>query len=324
VCEPLQWLKDKGHLEKCGRVGYVSGLADAAPSVFAFSEYLGVLIDKAHRRWMLAKSVELAGLAKEATVSLDDTRARLSELFDDLHEWIMVLDPPEGGIPFHRPEFRASVRRMVEALKPDLVIIDPWSHVAVEDAAKDVVDKIAEIRSCFPPGDACPALLIVAHTKKPRAEDVKRGRALAYLISGSVALVNTARCVFMLLPWSDELEDDRIYWSCCKLNDGAMYPASVWRRRFGTFFAHDEQTDPTTWGEDEDEARRSISREMIATVFKESKRAGMKKGELVRGLVARFPDVGASTAWRAMGRDGYAMEWLSEAAGVVALRKGGD
>lgn len=425
-----EWLREKKLLEQCGGLAYVSEHLEMTAGVFAFPEYLATLRDKAHRRWLMAKSLELTALASEPVVTLEDTQARLAELFDattrttgargelklwrvndlaryvpdrslalvgdneirkgyegvtllagpgssgkslavsslalagaigsghwmgrsvhrqfrtlmiqaengatrlkkeieamqqrhpgvNLHDWIVISDPPEGGIPFHKAEFRASVRRHVDQLKPDLVVIDPWSHVAVEDAAKDVVDKIAEIRSCFPSGDACPALLIVAHTKKPRAEDIKRGRALAYLISGSVALVNTARCVFMLLPWSEDLQDDRIYWACCKLNDGAMYPASVWHRRFGTFFEHDGETDPTTWGEEPDanEERRSLTREMLVTVFTEAKRPGMKRGELVRALVSRF-DLAESTCWRAL--KGYAAEWTDETAGVVGLRK---
>lgn len=426
-----QWLKDKNQLEPVGGLSYISSLPDATPSVFNFPAYLAILREKRHRRWLMAKSVELNGLATAQEVSIEDTQARLAELYEatskasdkrgelkiwrvnelvkyeppshlsivgdneirmgyegvtliagpgssgkslavsslalagvigsgtwqgrtvhrafktlviqaengaarlkkeiaamqakhpglNFHDSIFISDPPEGGIPFHRSEFRQSVRRQVDALKPDVVIIDPWSHVAVEDAAKEVVDKIAEIRSCFPPGDACPALVIVAHTKKPRAEDVRRGRALAYLISGSIALVNTARCVFMLLPWSEDLEDDRIYWACCKLNDGQMYPASVWHRRFGTFFEHDDSTDPTTWGEEADDSddRKKVTKEMVETVFKESKRPGMKRGELVKAITKRF-DVGESTVWRAIKT--YASDWLNTAAGVVALKKG--
>lgn len=426
-----QWLKERGKLEACGGLGYVSALPEKTPGFFNFPEYLRTLKDKALRRWGAAKAAEMTSYFASESVSLEDARARLGELFEatdrathtrgelklwrvnellsytpdrslalvgdneirkgyegvtllagpgssgkslavsslalagaigsgswmgrtvhrqfrtliiqaengatrlkkevealqakhpgiNLHDFIIISDPPEGGIPFHKSDFRASLRRHVEALKPDCVIIDPWSHVAVEDAAKDVVDKIAEIRSCFPPGDACPALLIVAHTKKPRAEDVKKGRALAYLISGSVALVNTARCVFMLLPWSEDVTDDRIYWSCCKLNDGAMYPPSVWRRRFGAFFEHDGETDPTQWGEEPDsnEERRAVTREMLVTVFKESKRPGMKRGELVRALVSRF-DLADSTVWRAL--KGYGAEWVDCVAGMVSLKKG--
>jgi hypothetical protein len=429
----IQWLSAQNEIEKVGGFAGVASLPEETPSQFNFGEYLRILRDKAHRRWMIAKSVELQGLAGAETVTLEDTRARLSEIFDastrasqtrgdlkiwrfdqlmeynapmhlalvgdnevrmgyegvtllagpgssgkslavsslalagalghglwmgrrvhrqfrtliiqaengatrlkkeletiaknhpdaDLQEWVMVSDPPEGGIPFHRPEFRASVRRLVEQLKPDLVVLDPWSHVAVEDAAKEVVDKIAEIRSCFPAGDQCPGLLIVAHTKKPRAEDVKKGRSLGYSVSGSVALLNTARCCYMLLPWSDDLEDDRIYWACVKLNDGSMYPASVWRRRFGTFFDHDPRTDPTTWGDEPDRGdRRTITEEMIADVFRQQKRPGMKRGELVKFLVEYNPDeVSESTAWRALSKSGYAKSWITEAAGVISPKK---
>ncbi|HEX7653220.1 MAG TPA: DnaB-like helicase N-terminal domain-containing protein, partial [Verrucomicrobiae bacterium] len=85
----------------------------------------------------------------------------------DVHGHIFFSEPPEGGLPFHNGEFRTAVRRAIAELKPDLVVVDPWSQVATEDAAKEVVDKLGEIRSCFPAGDQCPGLLIVAHTKKP-------------------------------------------------------------------------------------------------------------------------------------------------------------
>jgi hypothetical protein len=131
----------------------------------------------------------------------------------DLENHIFISEPPEGGLPFHKPEFRVAVRREIETLKPALVAIDPYSQLSAEDSSKDVMDKLAEIRSCFPSGDECPGLVIVAHTKKPRSEDVRRGRSLAYQVSGSVALPNTCRCVYLLLPWNEELEEERIYWA---------------------------------------------------------------------------------------------------------------
>ena len=58
----------------------------------------------------------------------------------NIHDHIFFSEPPEGGLPFHNAEFRTAVRRAVAELQPDLVIIDPWSQVATEDAAKEVVD----------------------------------------------------------------------------------------------------------------------------------------------------------------------------------------
>ncbi|MCW5554470.1 MAG: AAA family ATPase [Verrucomicrobiae bacterium] len=219
----------------------------------------------------------------------------------DLDAWIAISEPPEGGLPFHRGDFRTAVREAVARFKPDLVVIDPWAQVASDDGSKEVVDKLAEIRSCFPAGDECPGLCIVAHTKKPRAEEVRKGRGLAHNVSGSIALVNTARCVYMLLPWNDDPDDDRIYWCCAKLNNGEMYAPSVWRRRFGTFFLHDDKTDPREWGRSEDD-REKISGEQLRDAF--GKDVEVASGALVKRL-AKVAGAGESTCWRAIGEDGY-------------------
>lgn len=222
----------------------------------------------------------------------------------NIEDAIRISSPPEGGIPFHRPDFRDAVRREVEAFKPDLVVLDPWSQVATEDAAKEVVDKLGEIRSCFPTGDNCPGLLIVAHTKKPRPEDVRKGRGLTYLVSGSVALPNTARCVYVLLPWSDEMEDDRVYFACPKLNDGQMYAASVWHRKLGTFFERDTKTDAREWGKEEPDEARGITELDLEEAFETQ--SVLAKSALVKRLMKRC-GCSEPTAYRAItpGPKGY-------------------
>ncbi len=216
----------------------------------------------------------------------------------DIENSIFLSSPPEGGIPFHRPDFREAVRAAVVEFKPDLVVVDPWSQVATEDAAKEVVDKLAEIRSCFPTGDSCPCLLIVAHTKKPRPEDIRKGRGLTYLVSGSVALPNSARCVYVLLPWSDDTEDNRIYWVCPKLNNGEMYAPSVWIRKLGTFFEHDTKTDPKSWGKEEENTEaRAITERDLADAF--GSETHLTKGALAKRLAKRC-DCAESTVYRAI------------------------
>lgn len=237
-------------------------------------------------------------------------------------EHVFISSPPEGGIPFHRADFREAVREAVRTLKPDVVVVDPWSQVATEDAAKEVVDKLGEIRSCFPSGDNCPCLLIVAHTKKPRPEDVRKGRGLTYLIAGSVALPNSARCAYVLLPWSDDPEDDRIYWCCPKLNNGEMYAASVWHRRFGTFFARDTKTDPKSWGvSEEDYDARSIGADDLQEVFAEQ--SYLTKAVLAKRL-AKKCDCSESTAYRAFspGPLGYLSHLLEKDANGWLCLKG--
>ncbi len=190
----------------------------------------------------------------------------------DFDAWIRFTLPPEGGLPFHRPEFRRALAREVEEFKPDVLLLDPWTAVAAEDAAKDIIEKLAEIRSVLPPGDACPALVIVAHTKKPRAEDKgNRGRALMYSVSGSQALVATARCVYVLLPFTDDIQDDRVLWACAKLSDSEHAPAdTVWHRRLGRTFVHCPDNPEEFWSEDGREDRMWLTAEMVKTELKAS------------------------------------------------------
>ena len=220
----------------------------------------------------------------------------------DLDGHILISAPPEGGLPFHKPAFRAAVREEAAKFKPDLVVIDTWAQVAADDAAKDIIEKIGEIRNCFPGGEDFPSILILAHTSKPRADVVRKGRGLINSISGSIALANTARCVYILLPWSDETEDARIYWSCVKLNNGKMYPATVWHRRFGTFFDHDAKTDARTFGQTEGEDRRKLNLEHLAAALE--KKTELKPSDLAAALV-KVAGVGQATAYRAIMEDGH-------------------
>ena len=61
----------------------------------------------------------------------------------DFDAWFRVTLPPEGGLPFHRPEFRREIGRLVEEFKPDVIVLDPWTAVAAEDASKEIIDKLA-------------------------------------------------------------------------------------------------------------------------------------------------------------------------------------
>ena len=70
------------------------------------------------------------------------------------------------------------------------------------------------------------------------------------------------------------------------------------------------------------EEKRAITHEMIACIFAETKRPGMKWGELAAALEVKY-EIAKSTAYRVCGPEGYAGKaWLDEVAGVVALRKG--
>ncbi len=272
---------------------------------------------KVHRRFktLIIQAENGVTRLKKEVAAMADAHPELN-----IDDHIFFSEPPEGGLPFHRGDFRSAVRDDIARLGPDLVIIDPWSQVATEDAAKEVVDKLAEIRSCFPAGEDCPGLLIVAHTKKPRPEDVRRGRGLVYMVSGSIALPNTARCVYVLLPWCDDPEDNRVYWCCPKLNNGEMYPASVWRRKFGTFFEHDDKTNPRDFGKDGDDRQEyKLTEEHLRSAFE--KTPDQRSGDLVKKL-KRITGCSEATAWRAIGEDGHLRQYLRrEATGKLVLKE---
>lgn len=262
---------------------------------------------KVHRRFKTA-FIQAENGARRLKDDILEAKRHHPELAATIDQSILISDPPEGGLPFHHADFRAAVRRMCESFGPDLVVIDPWSQVASDDGQKEVIEKLAEIRSCFPGGEACPALGIVAHTKKPRAEEVRAGRALVHTVAGSIALVNTARCVYMLLPWSNEPEDARIYWACVKLNDGEMYPASVWKRKRGTLFEHDPSVDPREWGKEPNDERRAVTEEHLRDCFTAGK--PLKKTALVRAL-AKVAGASEATCYRAIDEDGYLRRFLA-------------
>lgn len=242
----------------------------------------------------------------------------------DLDGHIFFTKPPERGLRFGQPDFDKYIRELVETLGIDLVVIDPWSHLAVKDESCEVANMLAAIRNAVGGGDNGPSIMILAHTKKPRPEDVgKQGRSLKNLVAGSVCLTDTSRCTYILLPWTDEMTDPRIYWTCAKLNDGANYAPSVWQRRFGTFFAPDP-TDPKTWGERPEgdrEERKAVSKGQLRELYGE--RMALDRKELVAELVKR-EWASYQTARRITGPDGYllAEEWLKETPnGLLALQR---
>lgn len=78
----MEWLKGRKLLEGIGGVSYLATLIDSIPSVMNFGYYLDVLKEKAHRRWFAKKGDELKAMAGADVVSLEDSRARLTELLE--------------------------------------------------------------------------------------------------------------------------------------------------------------------------------------------------------------------------------------------------
>ena len=275
---------------------------------------------KVHRKF---KTLIIQGEVGPTRLKLQIQEFRKNHPDADIEGSIYYSDPPEFGFAIEDSLFWRELAKTVAELKPDLVVIDPISHLSVEDQSSEVMNAIRIIRQAVGVGDDAPGILLVAHTKKPRSEEAMRGRNLANIVSGSVAWVNTSRCTFLCVPFdADDIEDDRIYFATPKLNDGPNYAPTVWHRRFGTFFRHDPDTDPRMWGREKSEDERAqerqrIGKEDIEVAFGD--RLGMKRAELVRALVAAGHD--EATCYRATKEpDGYLMKYLHVVAGVYGMK----
>ncbi len=64
------------------RPSLVSDIMANAPGPAVFDHYLQHLQELAHRRWLIRKGMEFRDLAHSAQVSIEDTRARLSEILE--------------------------------------------------------------------------------------------------------------------------------------------------------------------------------------------------------------------------------------------------
>ena len=84
-------------------------------------------------------------------------------------------------------------------------------------------------------GDNSPAVLIIAHTRKPDGKNQKHGSELAHEVSGSSLLKNNARCVMVMRRASSDMEDGRVVFETVNINDGMPGKPTAWHRRNGLF-----------------------------------------------------------------------------------------
>jgi hypothetical protein len=166
---------------------------------------------------------------------------RLKDEFSELDcaaldDYCRVCDPPEYGMRFDADDFCAALKQEVEDFQPDVVILDPWNSVAMEGTSKDYLEAFRSIRAVIPAGETSPALVIVAHTRKPKGENRPTGRELLHELAGSYGLGSVPRTVFIMQHASADTEDNRIVWTCCKANDARQLGGrSAWLRCNGLF-----------------------------------------------------------------------------------------
>jgi hypothetical protein len=160
-------------------------------------------------------------------------KAELADLDVEVEEFLRITVPPPFGLCFSRRDFRRDLERALATFRPDLVIIDPWNAVARDDKARDYLESFDLVRSVIGTGLDAPAILIVAHTRKPLPGERANGRALMNLLAGSYVLSSVPRSIFVLQHASDSVQEDRVIVTCCKNNDGQLGPRGCFRRSSG-------------------------------------------------------------------------------------------
>jgi len=154
-----------------------------------------------------------------------------------LSDRILISVPPRYGLDFEHLSFRLKVWNELKEkeFEPDVIAIDPLNSIARDDRMGDYRASFDSVRDFAAGFKKDVAIVIVAHTRKPRFDDQAKGRRLLHEFSGSYILTSVPRCAFIMQHASADPEDDRIVWSCCKNNDGACGAPSAWRRRDGLF-----------------------------------------------------------------------------------------
>ena len=155
---------------------------------------------------------------KTMIVQNENGRSRLKTEFagvdcPDLDEWVRVCPPPPRGLCFDRLEFREQLAAAIAQFQPDVIGLDPWNAAASNDQAKDYLETFDIIRSVIPAGDDAPALGIVAHTRKPKADERASGRGLLNLLAGSYVLGSVPRSAFVMQAATEDTDDNRIVWT---------------------------------------------------------------------------------------------------------------
>ena len=116
--------------------------------------------------------------AENGPVRLRDEYAQLTDPVFDQH--ILVCDPPPYGFAFGNPEFRAQLAAAVAEFRPDVVLLDPWNRMAMDDKSKDYLAAFDTLRGALALEGVCPTIGIVAHTRKPQQAERSSGRALLF------------------------------------------------------------------------------------------------------------------------------------------------
>jgi hypothetical protein len=259
---------------------------------------------------------------KTMIIQAENGLFRLSKEFaeldcDRLEAFVRVSPPPQFGICFEREDFCTQLSAAIQEFQPDVIIFDPWNAAARDEKAREYLETFELIRSVLPIGDEAPAIGIVAHTRKPRPDERATGRALLNLLAGSYVLGSVPRTVFVMQAASDETEDNRIVWTCCKNNDGDLGGRSAWERRNG-LFAPVPDFDWDTFDNPRSDDRVTITADDIAEVFDNGQKQ-LTRADAAKALQA-LTGAGRTACYTALKANGRFAGHLGETDGLLSWK----
>ena len=160
-----------------------------------------------------------------------------------LHKELKKLDCPQqiyGSVKFSEPlidlrdpKYCKSLDNELKVFKPGCVVLDPFNSIATDDTLAAYTEALEFIQNQFLSKEPKPAVVIVAHPRKPKRNETKpKGRELMHELTGSLKLTSRARCVFMLESTSKR---GLLKLTCAKNNDGEVGGESLLRFEGGQF-----------------------------------------------------------------------------------------
>ena len=249
---------------------------------------------------------------KTLIIQAENAELRLAADYSDLpaelmEEFVRISLPPATGLAFHKEGFKAAVIEACEEFAPDIMVIDPWNRAVLDDAQRDYQETLQNIQECLP-GEQPPALVIVAHTRKPKDAVKKTGREVLHELSGSNYLGTAPRSVFVMTAAANDPEDDRIIWQNPKNNDGKMSGISAWHRRGGLFDA----CEGFDWDEyhKEPENSKKITVKDLEALFESGDRL-LERKKAVEELMEQT-GLGKTACYEALKLDGKFAQHLSK------------
>lgn len=251
----------------------------------------------------------------------ENGRVRLKSEYErelaSLDDFVRVSPPPPFGFAFDDPEFLAQLRQAVEEFRPDVFLLDPWNRLARDEKSKDYREAFDRILSVLPTGDEMPAVGIVAHTRKPSHNERANGRGLLQTISGSYLLGSIPRTVFVMQAASDDVEDQRRVWTCCKNNDGPEGKRSAWRWQKSDFIPVSE-FDWEDFDGRNDAKRKAVTGADMADVFADD--APLTRKAATEALMAAT-GLKKTACYSALAPDGKFAGQLCESNGLLTWKR---